>query len=98
MSTETKFTPGPWHDGGEHGWSSAVFDANGLPIAFCSVPGQGSRKANARLIAAAPELYEALDTLSLVVGLTAFKHEGQRAPLQEAVDAARAALAKARGE
>lgn len=42
-------------------------------------------------------LREALETLTLVVGLTAFKHEGQRAPLQEAMDQARAALATAEG-
>ena len=37
-------------------------------------------------------LREALDTLVAVVGLTAFKYEGQRKPLQEAIDNARAAL------
>lgn len=42
------------------------------------------------------ELRGALDTLVLVVGLTAFKYEGQRQVLQEAVDEARAALAKER--
>jgi hypothetical protein len=43
-------------------------------------------------------LYEALDTLVALVGLTAFKHEGQRAALQEAVDLAIAALQKARSD
>lgn len=43
-------------------------------------------------------MYEALDTLVAVVGLTAFKHDSQRAVLQEAVDIAIAALKKARGE
>jgi hypothetical protein len=51
--------------------------------------------ANAILIAAAPELLEALDKLICIVGLTAFKHEAQLAVLQEAVDSARAVIAKA---
>ena len=40
-------------------------------------------------------LLDALRGLVAVVGLTAFKHEGQRAVLQEAVDNATAAIAKA---
>ena len=47
--------------------------------------------------AAAVEMLEALKCLVAVVGLTAFKHEGQRAVLQEAVDMALAAIAKAEG-
>jgi hypothetical protein len=38
-------------------------------------------------------LVEALDGLTLVLGLTAFKHENQRKVLQDAHDQARAALA-----
>ena len=53
---------------------------------------------NAHLVAAAPEMYAALDCLLAIVGLTAFKHESQRAVLQEAVDEAISALKKARGE
>lgn len=53
--------------------------------------------ANISLIAAAPELLQALKALSSVVGLTAFKYEGQRAVLQEAYDIARDAIAKAEG-
>jgi hypothetical protein len=53
-------------------------------------------KANANLIAAAPELYKALDVLTLVVGLTPIL--GNKAALQEAIDIARATLKKARGE
>lgn len=41
-------------------------------------------------------LREALDTLVAVVGLTAFKHETQRAVLQEAVDGALKALGRER--
>jgi hypothetical protein len=37
-------------------------------------------------------LVTTLDTLVIVVGITAFKYEAQRAALQEAVDLAKAAL------
>jgi hypothetical protein len=46
--------------------------------------------------AIARELRDALNTLGLVVGLTAFKHESQRAVLQQALDASRQALTNAR--
>lgn len=46
---------------------------------------------------AAPEMLEALRGLIAVIGLTAFTHESQRAVLQDAVDAAIAAIAKAEG-
>ena len=52
-------------------------------------------KANAQLIAAAPDLLEALDTLTLVIGLTPIL--GNKEALQEAMDSARAAIAKAEG-
>lgn len=46
---------------------------------------------------AAVQMLEALKCLVAVVGLTAFTHKGQRAVLQEAVDMALAAIAKAEG-
>lgn len=62
-------------------------------------PSEGAfEEPNARLIAAAPDLLEAPDTLYAIVGLTAFKHEGQRAALQEAMDRASAVMKKARGQ
>jgi hypothetical protein len=45
----------------------------------------------------ARELRDALNTLGLVVGLTSFTHESQRAVLQEALDESRQALTNARG-
>ena len=45
-----------------------------------------------RLIDQRDDLREALATLVAIVGLTAFKYEGQRAVLQEAVDKAREVL------
>jgi hypothetical protein len=49
---------------------------------------------NKQLAADRDRLRAALDTLMHVVGLTAFKHEGQRAALEEAMQLARAALAE----
>jgi hypothetical protein len=46
--------------------------------------------------ALARELRDALNTLGLVVGLTAFRHEFQRAVLQQALDESRQALTNAR--
>jgi hypothetical protein len=42
------------------------------------------------------ELRDALNTLGLVVGLTSFRHESQRAVLQQALDESRQALTNAR--
>ena len=92
MSAPT-FTPGPWHV------------ANGVQvrserdqIAKVWMMRNGEGNANARLIAAAPELYEALQLALL--GLDAYCVE--KGPLflasALAADKARAALAKARGE
>ena len=91
---ETKFTPGPWTFEGrtiyaleEAGWR------RGEPVMRnrfdCSVQGpfcpDAEKQANAHLIAAAPDLYDALDYL-----LNDDTHDAR--------EQARAALAKARGE
>lgn len=100
-------TPGPWFwSQGVDNWELVGADAN--RVLFCwndgtkwksgLIIGQNIKEADASLIAATPDMYEALECLTLVVGLTAFKHEGQRAALQEAMDQACAALAKARGQ
>lgn len=84
-----KHTPGPWNvsvDG-------YIESTDSIIASLCDET--ESSYANASLIAAAPDLLEALDTLLLVVGLTAFKHEGQRKVLEEAADLARSAIAKA---
>ena len=89
---EKKFTPGPWiavyrgcygegAEGDVH--QEAAWDAYPLDSGFM----RGEFKyPDACLIAAAPELYEALDNI-LKRGLTI-----------DLIDPARAALAKARGE
>lgn len=52
---------------------------------------------NAQLIAAAPDMLEALETLTAIVGLTAIKYENQKEVLQEAYNIAIAAIKKAKG-
>lgn len=90
-TNETKHTPGPWtatgHDGGmcvvvESKWGSV---AKALPVG-CEV----QEAANARLIAAAPELLEALEEIAEQLEL-----EGPSC--SDILAAARAAIAKARG-
>jgi len=101
----SKFTPGEWLVDGATVYALQDCVWLGLPTKenrfSANVQGKAPEEeliANAHLIAAAPDMYEALDTLVAVVGLTAFKHEGQRQALQEAVDLSVAALKKARGE
>ena len=54
--------------------------------------------ANAHLIAAAPDLYAALDNLETAATGAGVPHQQERKLLHECITAARAALAKARGE
>lgn len=97
--TEAKFTKGPWfiratsrsgleyeikHSGGEIGW------VNDNPSV------DGSHQANARLIAAAPDMYEALE--SLIYALENAPPLDMMKEIVLAGDKARSALAKARGE
>ena len=106
----SKHTPGPWHKEAYDGDDCVdVFDARGYRVAECSFAAShegNPRKdhersgeeiqANARLIAAAPELLEAL-TLCLI------EHERINDQFEQVSDTpgmalARAALAKARGQ
>lgn len=91
----TKFTPGPWYAMAGQGPISdqaAVFDEGDDLIADCrpiddDVRSVEENQANARLIAAAPDLYAALEGVIAVADRRTVEF-----------DAARAALAKARGE
>lgn len=89
--SELKATPGPWeprHD------ELVAKDGNTVAIFLCC-GGQEVNAANARLIAAAPELYEALDeALGLVQALI---NEGYTGYIDQR-ERISAALAKARGE
>ena len=93
--TDTKWTPGPWRAGEwGNGWTAEgekeIFSDGAEVVVVQRVLGQ-----DAHLIAAAPELYKALDNL---VRWTNFVTEGDYEEEPEAITEARAALAKARGE
>ena len=86
-----KHTPGPWKIGtpppnGEQ----TVGTDQGLMVAVATTGAGVQTKANARLIAAAPDLLEALK------GLMALSDH--RVDLRDAAKDARAAIAKATGE
>lgn len=99
-------TPGPWHAPG----LAEVHDANNRCIALCfdcdpvpedqrPVPNLIEGNANARLIAAAPDLLEALEW-AMQTGLLTYtaRISGQNETWCDAVDRAHAAIKKARGE
>lgn len=94
-----KFTPGPWEVGP---------GVNGMPCVRKRTsehsslmlfetyygPGRSEGEANAHLIAAAPEMYEALDMLVIVSS----DPSANTRHVEECLSAAKAALKKARGE
>jgi hypothetical protein len=99
---ETKWTPGPWSivPAGEDEWGEVnVFDRV-LVAAHRHVSVEGrtdvEANANARLIAAAPDLYAALEGALVLAEKWADYAEG--GPKTRAIIRARAALARARGE
>jgi hypothetical protein len=110
MATESKpvsWTPGPWFIGDTYCDDEGhpeipIHASNGrggectpasVVLQFPTV--EGMQEANARLIAAAPELYAALQMLEAAYGDRTW---GTVEAVARAMPAARAALAKARGE
>jgi hypothetical protein len=97
MVMETKHTPGPWsiepHGNKTHVlYSGRDSERHGYNLVYLSDPDR-NWDANARLISAAPTLYEALrDLQSLVASMDATAEE-----IEVALEAARAAIAKAEG-
>jgi hypothetical protein len=84
-----KHTPGPWINLS----NLIVYDSDdGGPFRSICQMNENNNEANARLVAAAPELLDALDQL---VDLMWF---GSREELEEIEKYARAVLAKSRGE
>lgn len=101
----TPYTPGPWkteyRKGADAMYRTEIFSEQHGGIATCAwTPkhcGNGVietyREANARLIAAAPELLEAL------IAITTVRCDGMDpTPINEAYEKADAAIAKATGE
>lgn len=102
----TKFTPGPWTVWGKgyspwcvmpHEHSPAYQDRHSRGIATMENWDPGEAKANAHLIAAAPDLLAALEALLPLADWALLEQSppGADDPL---VDQARAAILKARGK
>lgn len=84
-------TPGPWKATGKE--VGTDYEAtHGMVASIIGMPNRWETEANARLIAAAPDLYAAVEAL-----LALHADDGTRDDVPE-WKAARAALAKARGE
>lgn len=88
--SEAKFTKGPWVNSPLGPWIIETKDE--IEIADISASSLVNATANAHLIAAAPELYEALEDVLYLFG------QGDNPDEPKEVSVARAALAKARGE
>ena len=108
VPTRPAHTPGPWEVGGKVGLycDDVQITSNKEPVAIAvtrrsyDILSRARRSpaelaANARLIASAPELLEALERISTAYDET-LRHP-IAAPLLQAIYAARAAIAKARG-
>jgi len=90
------WTPGPWDDGGHDGKESLIIGSQWGEVARVGYQGDYiQRNANARLIALAPEMAEALKRLVGDVDLGEVDYE---APERESLEYARSVLAKLEGE
>lgn len=92
---QTKHTPGPWNFAKSDIDGRYSIYGNG-PLAYCGDTGavNGDGEANARLIAAAPDLLVALKALVGEADLGEVDLDDDRAKLEQA----RAAIAKATGD
>ena len=105
---QSSFTPGPWEAVIQPGCHAVIASLSGGPKAVAIIgnntPDDGNesmRFANARLIAAAPEMLDALDGLAAQVRplLTELDIDGFRhSALKEAYDFACKVAGKAQGE
>lgn len=101
-----KWSPGPWFwcledEGGEHPMKTLAPGVLIIDDDGGGIWGDEIDRANAHLISAAPDLYAALETIlddacSYICPSTG--REGTPIPHSDRCNAARAALAKARGE
>lgn len=104
MSTETKFTPGPWRfSTSPQPNGCPIIGARGLMVAMLAhsineIDQRETAIANATLIAESPELYEALEALTGVVQSDPFLRYSEDSLYGKAIKAALAVLKKARGE
>jgi hypothetical protein len=91
-------TATPWHvDSSRVKYAINSGDKH-IAIVSCYVEQAGDEsenEANARLIAAAPDLLEALKTIEIAASFAAIPDQGERAAMDAALNVVRAALAKA---
>jgi len=95
-TNETKHTPGPWGVWSIGGSQVITDNAMGRHLAKI-INGAPEHEANARLIAAAPELLEALELALQGLDIAATKQLPEFIGFVLTADKARAAIAKARG-
>ena len=90
--SETKFTPGPWKRKDNFVYSPMSDEDDTLFVSIAvACTGIAPAIVNANLIAAAPDMYEALETIERVAGIGMMEDDPARVK-------ARDALRKARGE
>ena len=111
---ETPWTKGPWRVGPRHKDGSYAIHAGTASVVHMMPFSSGHTKAeaNARLIAAAPDLYEALDTFFAMMDSTDISDSGKERrifhigctmltmekPMADVLARMKAALARARGD
>lgn len=99
MASETGFTKGPWDYSGtveDHRGNPCVTDADNLVVAVALDDGKEAEEceANARLISAAPDLYEALKHARDELGQYEMERSGEQYNSQRINEA----LSKAEGK
>jgi hypothetical protein len=104
----SKHTPGPWEANGYHIRQRITGTRSIAEVAYTgphhTPPNEYPKscrlvdEANARLIAAAPDLLEALEKCAAVIGAPQEGHWATDDEVNDAYDSAVAAIAKAKGE
>ena len=97
---QTKHTPGPWHIGVRTFHAGRdVYGPKGEPVAVAddAITATPEAEANARLIAAAPDLLAALEALTACASMSGPAGTTAYLISNERMQAARAAIAKATG-
>ena len=88
-------TPGPWQV--RHAEGLFAIASEGGWVATMDGEDENVDRANARLIAAAPDLYDALKAAESALAVAASYRDDHKALMQVTLDNARDVLAKARG-
>jgi len=91
---ENKHTPGPWRvkDVQPDAWTRQVWTDESHGSVMIATTGGIDKEANAALIAAAPDMYEALEAVRAII-----PQHNAGTPWARAADKIHAALAKAEG-